>query len=139
MMGVGKIGGGGHGYYLEAVARGTDEYFRGVGEAPGVWIGAAAFGLGLEGDVDSDELRALWEGNHPVTGERLGPLRGRSVCGFDLTLKAPKSVSVLFALGSPEVSARKIPLRPRSNRSWMRIASIAMAPTSRKQACGSTS
>ncbi len=105
MMGVGKVGGGGAGYYLEAVADGVDEYYRGIGEAPGQWTGQAAPSLGLEGDVDAGQLRALWAGEHPETGDRLGPLRGREVCGFDLSLMAPKSVSLLFAFGTPEITA----------------------------------
>jgi conjugative relaxase-like TrwC/TraI family protein len=104
MMGVGKVGGGGAGYYLEAVADGVDEYYRGIGEAPGRWIGHAAPSLGLEGDVDAGQLRSLWAGEHPETGERLGPLRGREVCGFDLSLMAPKSVSLLFAFGTEEIT-----------------------------------
>lgn len=105
MMGVGKVGGGGGNYYVEAVAEGVDEYYRGIGEAPGQWAGRAAGGLGLEGEVDAEALRALWAGRHPVTGEKLGILRGRTVCGFDLTWKAPKSVSLLFGIGTPEVAS----------------------------------
>lgn len=105
MMGVGKVGGAGGDYYLEAVAEGIDEYYRGIGDAPGEWTGRAAGGLGLDGEVDAEQLRALWAGRHPVTGDELGALRGRTVCGFDLTWKAPKSVSLLFGLGTPEVAS----------------------------------
>jgi len=38
-------------YYLESVASGLDEYYRGHGEAPGVWVGPGAGSLGLEGEV----------------------------------------------------------------------------------------
>jgi conjugative relaxase-like TrwC/TraI family protein len=42
------------------------------------------------------------EGRHPGTGERLKRVGGRSrVAAFDLTFSAPKSVSVLFAVGDP--------------------------------------
>jgi conjugative relaxase-like TrwC/TraI family protein len=105
MMGVGKVGGGGGEYYLEAVAEGIDEYYRGIGESPGEWTGRAAGGLGLDGEVDAEQLRSLWAGRHPATGDKLGVLRGRTVCGFDLTWKAPKSVSLLFGLGTPEVAS----------------------------------
>jgi conjugative relaxase-like TrwC/TraI family protein len=43
---------------------------------------------------------ALMDGPHPATGERLKRVGGRSkVAAFDLTFSAPKSVSVLFAIG----------------------------------------
>jgi conjugative relaxase-like TrwC/TraI family protein len=58
--------------------------------------------LGLTGEVDEDGFIALMEGRHPGTGERLKRLGGRSrVAAFDLTFSAPKSVSVLFAVGDP--------------------------------------
>ena len=42
MLSIGKIKLSGEGYYLDAVADGIDEYYRGVGEAPGRWIGRSA-------------------------------------------------------------------------------------------------
>ena len=45
---------------------------------------------------------ALMDGRDPGTGERLKRVGGRSkVAAFDLTFSAPKSVSVLFAIGEP--------------------------------------
>ena len=88
-------------YVLSSVALGIDEYYAGVGEAPGVWTGAWSRELGVEGMVEADPLRALIDGTHPVTGERLlVGLRARTVKAFDLTFSAPKSVSLLWALGS---------------------------------------
>ena len=104
MLGIGKIAGGGDTYYLEAVAGGADEYYRGVGEAPGEWAGAAAIEFGLSGEVDPDDLRAVWNGLDPQTGSRLGNFPNRTVHVFDLTFKAPKSVSILFGLGGPEIA-----------------------------------
>ena len=55
--------------------------------------------------VGSDDLRLVLGGRDPSTGSRLGlPHR---VPGFDLTFRAPKSVSVLFGLGDP-VTARTV-------------------------------
>ena len=55
--------------------------------------------------VEADELRALVEGKHPVTGEDLlAGSRPRSVRAFDLTFSAPKSVSLLWALASEPVA-----------------------------------
>src|SRR4051794_41501579 len=58
-------------YVLSSVALGMDEYYAGVGEAPGAWAGGWSKSLGLAGLVEADELRALVEGLHPVSGEAL--------------------------------------------------------------------
>jgi len=78
------------------------------GEVPGVWMGAQADALGLVGNVDGDQLQALLAGLDPVTGRSLGrALTDRTtsdgrvvkaVAGFDATVSAPKSLSVLWAL-----------------------------------------
>jgi conjugative relaxase-like TrwC/TraI family protein len=78
------------------------------GEEPGVWLGAQATALGLDGRVDANALQALLEGRDPQSGTSLGlPLRDRSlasgrvvraVAGFDATFSAPKSLSVWWAL-----------------------------------------
>ena len=47
----------------------------------------------------------MWSGLDPVTGEQLGRFTNREIGGFDLSLRAPKSVSLLFAFGVPEVSS----------------------------------
>ena len=92
-------------YLIGSVALGIEEYYVGVGEAPGVWAGRWSGELGLVGVVEADQLRALIEGRHPVSGDDLVKgLRGRSVRAFDVTFSAPKSVSLLWALGSPEAA-----------------------------------
>ena len=106
MVNVGKlVGAGSAEYYLEKVARGVEDYYLHAGEAPGMWHGRAAVELGLAGEVVADELMALLRGEHPLSGERLSqPQRGSDrVWGFDLTFRAPKSVSLLFALGEGAV------------------------------------
>jgi conjugative relaxase-like TrwC/TraI family protein len=93
-------------YLIGQVALGIDDYYVGVGEAPGVWQGALAGELGLSGVVDADHLRALVVGDHPLTGEALlAGHRARKVAAFDVTFSAPKSVSVLWAFASPEVAS----------------------------------
>jgi conjugative relaxase-like TrwC/TraI family protein len=78
---------------------------RSRGESPGRWAGRAAETLGLREEVDKDGFLALMEGRHPGTGQRLRRTGGRSkVAGFDLTFSAPKSVSMLFAVGEPALS-----------------------------------
>jgi conjugative relaxase-like TrwC/TraI family protein len=92
-------------YYERQVAQGRDDYYSGRGESPGRWTGRAAETLRLAGRVDDDGFMALMEGRDPGTGERLKRVGGRSkVAAFDLTFSAPKSVSVLFAIGEPALA-----------------------------------
>jgi len=93
-------------YVLSGVASGLEDYYMGIGESPGVWHGRWAEGLGLEGVVEAEHLRALVYGTHPTDGDDL--LAGRperKVRAFDLTLSAPKSVSLIWAFGPAEVAA----------------------------------
>ena len=92
-------------YLISSVALSVDEYYPGVGESPGVWAGGGAARLGLSGVVEADELRALVDGQHPATGgELLVGSRPWSVRAFDLTLSCPKSVPLLWALGTDGVA-----------------------------------
>ena len=106
VLSLGKLGAGQQRYYLEAVASGVEDYYSGRGEAAGRWVGGGAETLALSGVVDGDGLRAVLEGRDPETGVPLGRVRSDHVPGFDLTFRAPKSVSVLFGLGGFEVSAQ---------------------------------
>ncbi len=93
-------------YYAREVAGGLEDYYAGTGEAPGVWSGRGAAAAGIAGVVRGEALGlAFGEARHPVGGDVLGlPWRNPDgVTGFDATFSAPKSVSVLFALGGPEV------------------------------------
>jgi conjugative relaxase-like TrwC/TraI family protein len=108
MLSIGKLGKGQERYYLEKVAEGAEDYYSGEGEEPGQWMGDAARELGLSGEIEPDQLVAMLTGMNPATGEPLGliSVAGRgSVPGFDLTFSAPKSVSLLRALGGKEVAA----------------------------------
>lgn len=104
MLSVWKLRHGQEAYYLEAVAQGVEDYYVG-GEAPGRWIASSDTTIGLSGEVSADDLRAVLSGRDPSSGTRLG--QPHKVPGFDLTFRAPKSVSVLFGLGEPDV-ARKV-------------------------------
>jgi conjugative relaxase-like TrwC/TraI family protein len=82
-----------------------EEYYLGVGEAPGMWAGAWADELGLEGLVEADDLRSLLDRVQPLSGLELtvgSP--DRKVRAIDVTFSAPKSISVLWALGSGPVA-----------------------------------
>jgi len=92
-------------YYEQQVAQGLEDYFSGRGEAPGRWIGGGCGGLGVGGEVDRDAFMRAMGGCDPRTGERLRPPRSHAkVAAFDLTFSAPKSVSVLFAVGGEFVA-----------------------------------
>jgi TrwC relaxase len=107
-------------YYERQVAQGRDDYYSGRGESPGRWTGAGADGLRLGGRVEDDGLMALMDGRDPGTGERLRRVSGRSkVAAFDLTFSAPKSVSLLFAIGERSWQGRWSTLMSRrSTRRW---------------------
>ena len=122
MLIVAKLAPGREAYYERSVASGLDAYDSGRGESPGVWVGRGATSLGLEGVVSPGQLGALMRGLDPSTHERLrrhpkarvvmvertnresGQRRAvqrrlAAVAGFDLVFSAPKSVSLLHALG----------------------------------------
>ncbi len=125
MLSVAKLTPGQEAYYERAVAAGLDDYYAGKGESPGIWAGAGAASLGLEGEVEKGELGSLVRGKHPQTGdelrahvkartitvERIDAESGKRwleekklapVAGFDLVFSTPKSVSLLHALGEEE-------------------------------------
>lgn len=104
MLSVWKLAHGQEAYYLEAVAQGVEDYYVG-GEAPGRWIASSDTMIGLTGKVSPDDLRAVLAGHDPWSGTRLG--QPHKVPGFDLTFRAPKSVSLLFGLGEPD-TARQV-------------------------------
>ncbi|HEY6729472.1 MAG TPA: MobF family relaxase [Solirubrobacterales bacterium] len=106
MLSIGKMGHGQEGYYLGKVAEGAEDYYSGEAEAEGYWLGDAATDLGLQGKVDADQLTAMLTGTNPASGESLGLRHVEDgIPGFDLTFSAPKSVSVLWALGGHPVAA----------------------------------
>jgi conjugative relaxase-like TrwC/TraI family protein len=94
VLNIGKLAAGQQRYYLD-LAR-VEDYYTGRGEAPGRWFGALAPDLGLESVVEPADLTALLEHRNPATGEKLNQAR---MPGFDLTFRAPKSVSILYGLG----------------------------------------
>ncbi|HEY3492212.1 MAG TPA: MobF family relaxase, partial [Solirubrobacterales bacterium] len=108
MLSIGKMGAGQEGYYLAKVAEGAEDYYSGEGEAEGYWLGDSAEDLGLQGKVDPDQLVGMLTGHNPATGDPFGlqHVAGKGpVPGFDLTFGAPKSVSVIWALGGQGAAA----------------------------------
>jgi conjugative relaxase-like TrwC/TraI family protein len=108
VLSIGKLAGppGAGRCYTDAVAKGREDYYQGSGEVPGAWAGAGAQLLELDGRVDDEHFGALLRGVDPKNGNPLRSSRGPSrTAGFDLTLSAPKSVSVLFAIAEEDVAA----------------------------------
>ena len=119
MVGVTKIGRRNAGYWLAAVREGGDDYYTKPGEAPGEWMGALAAQLDLAGEVDGEDYGAILAGQHPGTGKVLVArpkprtyvdAQGRErkmepTLGYDVRFSAPKSVSILYAVGPQDVRA----------------------------------
>jgi TrwC relaxase len=62
-------------YWLDQIARNREEYFSGRGESPGRFVGTAAVESGLEGVASAEQVRAMFQGLDPATGElRCAPL-----------------------------------------------------------------
>lgn len=99
MLSIGKIhaGPGAARYYTDQVALGREDYYAGEGEAPGRWVGSAAAAAGFHGEVEAGQFVAMLAG----AGLRK-PVREGAIAGFDLTFRAPKSVSVLWGIADPE-------------------------------------
>jgi len=103
VLSIGKLSLGQEAYYLEEVLDGAEDYYLSVGEAPGRWVGTGASRLGLDGTVEADDLRAVLAGRRPGTDDPLRATRA-SLPGLDLTLSAPKSVSLVWGLGDEETA-----------------------------------
>jgi conjugative relaxase-like TrwC/TraI family protein len=102
MLGIRRIGAGRADYYLSDLAAEVPLERQG---AAGRWVGSAAEGLGLDAAavavVDPERFRSLLtEG--PVRSRIIG--HGVRVAAYDLTFSAPKSASVVFALGGEETA-----------------------------------
>lgn len=90
-------------YYL----RRTEYYLTGQ-EPAGVWLStSAALGISIGQTVEADLFEKLHAGLGP-NGKPLSPDSGNKkqrLSGYDLTLSAPKSVSILFALADDATRA----------------------------------
>jgi conjugative relaxase-like TrwC/TraI family protein len=110
-IGAGKAGG--YARYLEGktVAPERGDYYLTpdgeLAEAPGRWLSdpdtLARLGVDPSKPLDGADFIALMEGRHPGTGLwlRRAGADGTRGGGIDVTFSAPKSVSVVWALGDP--------------------------------------
>lgn len=74
----------------------ADDYYSEGGLSPSEWQGAGAEALGLSGEIDRDEFRDLLDGR--IGDQQLGSYRDGQLehrPGWDVTLSAPKSVSIM--------------------------------------------
>jgi conjugative relaxase-like TrwC/TraI family protein len=105
---------GGYAEYLEGKARSSElgDYYLKDGErveAPGRWAGGPhLFGVDANVAVTGEQLRTLMDVRRPDTGGELRRVgaSGEAVAALDATFSAPKSVSAVWALGSPELRER---------------------------------
>ncbi|WP_157041869.1 MobF family relaxase [Nitriliruptor alkaliphilus] len=96
-------------YYLQVVAnRDAADYYLAHGEEPGRWTGSGAARLRLRGQVSGEQLRAVLAGEDPSSEVQLAGHPARKVPGFDHTFRAPKSVSLLWALGDRDTAAQVV-------------------------------
>jgi conjugative relaxase-like TrwC/TraI family protein len=57
-------------YWLDQIARDREEYFSGHGESPGRYVGSAAGASGLAGVATAEQVRVMFQGQDPATGEQ---------------------------------------------------------------------
>jgi len=113
---IAASGAAAYGQYLEGrtIAPEAGDYYLSQGgervEAPGRWAslgqrGQEALGVDVSRPVAAEDFQRLMAVQHPRTGEKLrsGGAGGEAVAAIDATFSAPKSVSAVWALGSPEL------------------------------------
>lgn len=91
-----KSAGGAANYY------GKDDYYvTGEADSPGLtWGGKGSERAGLKGTSTAEQFRSVLNGSHPAFNEgKPGQINDRHRPGHDLTLSAPKSVSILALVG----------------------------------------
>ena len=91
--------------YYERPEFARDDYYSERGEVGGRWAGRGAEELGLSGGPAEGDLGVLLDGRDPASGAVLAGTARRAGgnVAFDLTFAAPKSVSVLAAVGDEVV------------------------------------
>ena len=148
---IGAGRGGGYARYLEGktIAPEQGDYYLTpdgeLTEAPGRWLSKpetlARLGIDPDAPVDGAQFIALMEGRDPGSGGWLRPAGadGSRGGGIDVTFSAPKSVSVVWALGDPwqreqmeEAHAKAV----ERSMEYLKRAGSARAPALRRPGCG---
>ncbi len=97
---------GGHDYYVDGLVQGREEGTGLAGDAVGRWTGDGARSLGMFGDVGAEAFADVLAGREPGSGRVMGGHRNQvTVAAYDMVFCAPKSVSLLQALGPRELAA----------------------------------
>ena len=100
-------------YHHEQLRDVGENYYSEGQEILGEWHGQLAAAWGLDGPVDEMQFARLTQGQHPLTGDQLVRIQtaharreGRHTAehraAWDLTISAPKSVSVTALVGGDE-------------------------------------
>jgi Ti-type conjugative transfer relaxase TraA len=113
VLSIGKLSLGQEAYYLQEVLDGAEDYYRHAGEAPGRWIGSGVLSIGLAEDVTDEQLRTVLSGADPATGDSVRSTTA-SLPGLDLTLSAPKSVSLVWGLGDHDTARNVVECHERA-------------------------
>ena len=84
------------------------DYYHSDNEQPGVWVGSGAKKLGLNGEVNPEQMENLWKGYSPDGDKKLVQNAGdkNRRAGWDITFSAPKSVSVAWGVADEELKAK---------------------------------
>jgi len=102
MLSVSKLGGGAKRYFTEMASQ---DYYLETGEPQGHWIGEAARKCSFPELVAPEAFSHVFSGFAPDGKtpwiQNAGDKKHQP--GWDLTFSAPKSVSVLFGVGEPDV------------------------------------
>ena len=104
MLRITKMAPAGWAYYARDVAVGLEDYFGGHGEEPGAWMGQGAAFAGIEDRVEVTisggcSARAAIPSPARRSGEGGTTTPTDVVAGYSVSLSAPKTVSLLWALG----------------------------------------
>jgi len=95
MMSIASASSGDGGYYINLA---TEDYYLQGGEPRGIWIGQGARDLHLTGIVERQSFSLLLHGYSPDGKELIKNAGvGNHQAGWDITLSAPKSVSVVWS------------------------------------------
>ena len=107
--------------YYERPEFARDDYYSERGEVRGEWAGRGAEALGLSGGPEEGDLGVLLDGRDPASGAVLGGTARRAGgnVAFDLTFAAPKSVSVLAAVGDEVVRSAVLDAHARGVRAGL--------------------
>lgn len=88
-------------YYNSGLSK--EDYYTEKGDIIGKWYGKASKKLGLSGDINQEEFKALIHNQKPISKEQITPRNNSNRrIGYDINFHAPKSVSIAYNLTQDE-------------------------------------